>query len=154
MIVGWSPYAYDYLNTHIRSAYSGRGGTPKRFYIVRKGVSRGAVNEAEVQEFFTRHGWALVDAAELSLQEQIDIFRNAEAICGLHGAGLVNLQWCRPGTHAIEIFPSTFLSGCYELLALYQQLRYKSLIFPGDIFRRTHVDLDELGQYLSEQGLI
>jgi capsular polysaccharide biosynthesis protein len=34
----------------------------------------------------------------MSLREQVALFQTADAVVGLHGAGLVNIAFCRTGT--------------------------------------------------------
>ena len=44
----------------------------------------------------------------MSVRDQIDHFAAADAIVGLHGAGLTNLVFAKPGARVLEIFaPAT-----------------------------------------------
>ena len=48
-------------------------------------------------------GWETVALENLSIREQIKTFAEASHVLAAHGAGLVNLLWCQPGTKVIEI---------------------------------------------------
>ncbi|GLD96972.1 hypothetical protein PINS_up005655 [Pythium insidiosum] len=46
-----------------------------------------------------------VDFVDLSLREQMRVVVNSDVIVGMHGAGMANVLWSRPGTLVVEIFP-------------------------------------------------
>jgi glycoprotein 2-beta-D-xylosyltransferase len=46
-----------------------------------------------------------VDFVNLTIHEQIRIVLDSDVVIGMHGAGMVNVMWARPGTLVIEIFP-------------------------------------------------
>ncbi|TDH73847.1 hypothetical protein CCR75_005582 [Bremia lactucae] len=46
-----------------------------------------------------------VEYANLTLYDQITTTIESDMIVGMHGAGLVNVLWTRPGTTVVEIFP-------------------------------------------------
>ena len=48
-------------------------------------------------------GWKTVALENMSIREQMKIFAEATHVVAAHGAGLINLLWCRPGTKVIEI---------------------------------------------------
>ena len=51
----------------------------------------------------------------------------------MHGAGLGNLAFCRPGTQVIELFPENFTKSTYLWLSKRLGLDYSWLIGePGD----------------------
>ncbi|GLD97870.1 hypothetical protein PINS_up006567 [Pythium insidiosum] len=55
-----------------------------------------------------RHGECVfqsVDFVELPLREQMRVIVNSDVVIGMHGAGMVNVLWTRPGTLVVEIFP-------------------------------------------------
>jgi hypothetical protein len=75
----------------------------KRFYINR--TSRRLKNETEVQSYVSSIGYTIVNLEELTLDDQVHLFTNAEEIIGFHGAGLSNLLFCNTNgsTKVIEI---------------------------------------------------
>jgi capsular polysaccharide biosynthesis protein len=44
-----------------------------------------------------------VNLENMSFQEQITLFQNANVVIGQHGAGLTNCMWCNKGTIVIEM---------------------------------------------------
>jgi len=52
-----------------------------------------------------------------TVEDQLDIFRSARIVIGLHGAGLANIVFCKKGTHIIEIAPSVHKNICYQYLS-------------------------------------
>jgi hypothetical protein len=144
-----NPYAIDYLRKillpHAKNLYNG----PKRFYIRRKGQTRGIINENEVIALFLDLGWAVVELEDLGLAEQIALFSKAEAFCGLHGAAFTNVLWISPGCKVLELCAHNFLNGCYEgIMAYLDEVRHGYLIFEGDSSFRIRVDLETLSRKL------
>ena len=117
-------------------------GLPKRFYIKRKGKTRGILNDAEVISFFEGCGWEIVDTEGMSFATQIALFSQAEAICGPHGAAFTNLLWCKPGCKVLELCSSNYLNGCYEAISLCLGIEHNFLIFPGNMDSCIHVNID------------
>jgi capsular polysaccharide biosynthesis protein len=94
-----------------------------RVYVQRKGaVSRRIVNEAELESTLEREGFIVVDAAALSVTEQIALFKGARTIVSAHGSALANLIFCRPGTSVIEVFGPRCGETCYPRIAQQMQL--------------------------------
>ena len=79
----------------------------KRIYISREGAWRRSIlNHAEVAAVLRSHDFAVLDPGELTVSEQIEIFSSAEAIVGLHGAGLTNITFAPPGATVVELQPA------------------------------------------------
>ena len=77
---------------------------PSRIYVTRKTAERRRiVNDDEVLATLMRHGFVEVSAEGLSVQEQTSLFAQAEAVIGVHGAGLTNAVFSAPGTLLIEL---------------------------------------------------
>ncbi|KAJ0408775.1 hypothetical protein ATCC90586_005526 [Pythium insidiosum] len=62
-------------------------------------------NETNTSSGASRCVFQSVDFVLLPLQEQMRIAVNSDVIIGMHGAGMVNVLWTRPGTLVVEIFP-------------------------------------------------
>ncbi len=73
----------------------------EKIYINRK--NRRLINELEVQEHMESNGFVILDLEELTLDQQVQLFSNADEIVGFHGAGLTNLIFCTDKTRIIEI---------------------------------------------------
>ena len=74
----------------------------------------------------------------LSAEEQINLFQNAELIVGVHGAGLVNLVFCSENTKAliIDVERNATAGGVANMftgLAEIMKLRWELLIVEEEI---------------------
>ena len=103
----------------------------KRLYISRRDASyRQVLNEDSLETLLKDYGFQAVTLADKSLQEQAQLFHQAEAIIAPHGAGLSNLAFCRPGTTVIELFAPDYVNVCYWSISNLLNLNY--WYFPGD----------------------
>lgn len=76
----------------------------KRIYVSRGGMSRRAlVNEGEVMELLSKHGFEVIYPEKCTVKEQARIFRDAGCVVAAHGAGLANVVFCRWGARVLEI---------------------------------------------------
>ena len=154
IIVSYSPYAVSFLRNTFLLFAEENGETPKRFFLRRSGPLRNIANEEEVLEFFERRSWAIIDTAELTMAEQIQYFSQAEAICGIHGAGFTNCVWCKPGCKVLELFADNYLSGCYEWICDVVQAKYHYRIFSSDALLNARIELKMLESDLTCWNLI
>ena len=93
--VACSPHSLRWLREHFLEAVgvdSKKVKAKRRIYIARKqGGWRSVLNDGEVSAQLEKEGFECLAAEKLSLAEQIQIFSEAEIICGLHGSGLTNM---------------------------------------------------------------
>lgn len=122
--------------------------TPKKFFILRSGKTRGIINQEEIKSFLHSKGWAIVDLEKLSLAEQIAYFQNADAILGDHGAGFTNLIWSKPSVKVLELCSDNFLNGCYESIALSVGAHYLFKVFKANYANRISVPLSEIRNFV------
>jgi len=88
-----------------------------KLYISRSGAARRRINnESDVSQLCKNAGINAIKSEEFSFAQQVQIFRNARLLVGMHGAGLANMLWMEPGSHVIEI------SGSREVFPHYYQL--------------------------------
>jgi hypothetical protein len=141
----WNPYAVAFLRRSFLPYGSPPSDSlPKRFYIIREGYTRGISNEQEVRNYFKSQDWSLIAPEKLSIPDQIALFRDAEAITGLHGSALTNLVWCSPGASVIEFIPVNFMSGAFEWLARFNSLDHEYSICASKRTSDIHVDIELL----------
>jgi Glycosyltransferase 61 len=117
---------------------------PRRLYVTRSMASRRRiVNHDEVLVTLERHGFSEVAAEGLSVSEQIALFAQAEAVIGVHGAGLANAVFSAPGTLLIELQPERreSIQLLYWNVAAISGLRYVRIICKS-LTRRRHSDLE------------
>jgi hypothetical protein len=81
--------------------------SPRRVYVSRQDSRhRRLRNEREVQAVVAAHGFAVVQPETMPVADQIRLFRGAEIVLGVFGAGLTNAAFMRPGGTLLEIAPS------------------------------------------------
>lgn len=96
-ITGWSQAVVDATATD--------SPLPTRFYVSRRGGKvRHPLNEAELEAELGPRGFPTVVLEDMTMGDQIRLFRGADAIVAQHGAGLANLLHAAPGTRLLEVF--------------------------------------------------
>ncbi|HEU6449056.1 MAG TPA: glycosyltransferase family 61 protein [Verrucomicrobiae bacterium] len=153
MISCYSPYSIRWLREaflpHADKSYN----APKRFVIQRKGKSRGILNEDEVNAYFQKLGWAIIDTETLTFAQELQLFSNAEAVAGIFGSGFTNCIWSPPGCKVITFIPDSFIDGGVESHTVVNKIDYFWQIFPSDHAMMATVDVGEIKKLLRKAGL-
>ncbi|BAZ47766.1 capsular polysaccharide biosynthesis protein-like protein [Nostoc sp. NIES-4103] len=109
---------------------------PKRLYVKRGKVNhREVINDNEVIEYLESIGFEALEMQGRTMQEQAEIFYNADVIISVTGSGLTNLLFIRESTTVIEIVPFSFRDGFFYALGSYSQANYFYMLgekVPGD----------------------
>jgi hypothetical protein len=92
----------------------------------RKSSDRNLENWSEVQELFLKRGFTLIDLGKLSLFQQMQIYKEAEIVIGLHGGHFSQMFCARSSTIIVEIFSGLY-SSCFQDMAKQYKLEYHSL---------------------------
>jgi capsular polysaccharide biosynthesis protein len=72
-----------------------RKSGPERIYISRSKINhRPLKNEQEVEKLFETHGFQVIHPQQLSIRDQINIFRNAKWLAGCSGSNMFNCCFC------------------------------------------------------------
>jgi capsular polysaccharide biosynthesis protein len=105
---------------------------PRRIYLSRRGVpTRRVVNEEAVLALLEPHGFVAVQSEQLSLVEQIALFRGATHIVAPHGASLTNLLHAR-GSSVLELFQEGHgVRPDFFQLAMINDLNYHHALCPS-----------------------
>ena len=88
--------------------------SPRRIYISRRKQSverQRLVNEEALIPLVEDRGYTIVDLESLSIREQIRLFRGAEEIVSVHGAGLTNTIYAPAGARLVELVSDEFDRG-------------------------------------------
>ena len=101
------------------------------------------MNEDEVCDLLLSRGWQVVPPETLSVKQQMGLFQQARAVCGVHGSALTNLLWMTPKARVLECCPDNFLLGSFEWLARCIGLEHDFMVLPGDAAFRGKVPLDD-----------
>lgn len=97
----------------------------KRIYVSRGNAKRRKViNEIQIINLLKKYGFEPVKMDHNTLQQQANLFCQAEAIVAPHGAALTNLLFIQPGTKVIEFIPYGYVNNCFYVLANYGEAEY------------------------------
>ncbi len=80
-------------------------------------------NAAEVEAWFIAKGFKCVYPETLTVTEQAKLFASASVVAGIHGAGLANIVYCKPGTKVIEFY-GEHIAPCYWIISALSGLVY------------------------------
>ena len=106
-------------------------GLPTKLYVTRgqRPNTRRVVDDAGLRGALEREGFVTLDPGTVSLQEQIDHFAAARVIVAPHGAGLTNINFCRPGVRVLELFAPTYLNpGFWAITSNIADSHYRYLV--------------------------
>jgi hypothetical protein len=101
---------------------------PKIFISRRKSRRRRLGGEDLLEMRLREQGFTVLHCEELSFQEQISVFHEAETVVGTHGAGLSNLVWSVAPCRVIEIFPRNYILDCFAWLSFSLGFDYRYVI--------------------------
>lgn len=128
---------------------------PKRIYIKRCN-SRKLLN---VDNILVKYGFTTIVPEELSLEEEIKIFYNADIVLCPHGAALTNVLFMKDRATLIETCPHDFQVIEHRPYIFQKKLKYFVLVEPKDInykekitgeYRNYAVDNEYLDYILQE----
>jgi len=110
----------------------GSKSLPRRIHIIRaRASSRSVANQAELLELLGSWGFVPVVLEDLNWKEQLDLFKNAEAIAGPHGAGLANLVFCPSAAWVLELIPQDYPFTFYPQISRQLGLRHHLISCPS-----------------------
>ena len=125
---GYFLEAINTIKQRISSA-TVEGQWKHRILIDRQGAKgRRVRNWEEVVDLLQSHGFLPYRLEEMSFAEQVELFVDANVVVGVHGAGLTNICFSKPGTAVIEILPPFSATSDYWKIASALGHRYRSLI--------------------------
>ncbi len=106
----------------------------KKIYVTREDSNyRKIINEGDVVTLLREKGYKVINPQLYEIDEQIEIFSNAEKIIAPHGSNLANIIFCKPGTEIFEITPTfrdheKMLEDRYLNLCLINNLKHTKVI--------------------------
>lgn len=153
----WNKDLYEDLkkiNTSLIKNYN----SPNIYISRNHGTKRTIENEEELLFILKSYNFKILYLEELSILEQISYFAHAKIIIAPHGAGLVNLNYCKKGTVILELFPQFYHDASFKLLAFQNSLIYNYVIcktsFPtkNPTEDNINVDINQLKKFLINYG--
>ena len=107
----------------------------KKIYVTRESsFYRKIVNESDIIPILRAEGYKIINPELYDIDEQINIFGNADKIVAPHGSNLANIVFCKPETEVIEIAPEfikeneKLFEERYNILSNLNNLKYKKII--------------------------
>jgi capsular polysaccharide biosynthesis protein len=123
-----SPDAVEWLNKKFNDTSSTLIG-PKKIYVSRRDAKiRFVANETQLADILSEFGFETFVMSDLSLADQINLFRTAEFIVGPHGAAFANLAFSKPGATFIEFFSRGHYAPCFNRISGIRGLKYGFLV--------------------------
>ena len=86
------------------------------------------LNESKLLKQLSCRGFKSLELSELSFDEQVDLFSRAEAVIGVHGAGLSNLVFAPAGCLVTEIAGQSYCPNMFEEIATHRCHNYSRLL--------------------------
>lgn len=110
-------------------------GGPDKVYVSRSRIDdkRRMVNEVELEDRLSAEGFAIIHPQDLSIADQVRLFRNASIVIGATGAQMANALFMRPGTIAMEITPSNYSGIWVRNICHLTGVNWFSHYFPSPI---------------------
>ena len=102
-------------------------------------------NEDEIKKYLIKNNFILVKLHELKFIDQVNLFYNADCVVGLHGAGFVNLVFCKHGTKVIE-FRSSTSGNSIQNVSKKNNLDYNPIIVESKKMGQTNIP-NQQGSY-------
>lgn len=106
-------WAIKWLRDRFSSYMNTSDPKNKRIYVSRRNaIHRRVRNEDEVVDSLRNYGFVEYVLEDMSLEEQISLFSQAEIVVGPHGAGFSNLVFSTNAT-LIDLFEPTHVHPCF-----------------------------------------
>ena len=114
----YSPESIQRLSLEMGSHVSNEKTSEKIFICRAKASKRRKYNEQELLDVAQRYGFEPIYPEELSIGEQINVYKNAEVIIAANGAALCNLIYCQPKCTLIMLCGSELATSLFSSLIL------------------------------------
>ena len=136
---GYQNYSKQWLPKWISEVYhdikyseiedNGNEINKKRIYISRKLASyRHIENEEEILNILNKYDFSMYCLEEMTVKQKIKLFRNANFIISILGAGLVHMSFCKSICIIFELFTEYYLDPSYGLQAIVLGHQYNYMI--------------------------
>jgi hypothetical protein len=124
-VAGFSSKEFLLFSKTVHDIQPQTGG---KIFISRSNLSRNDdLLENEILKILEPEGFKVVVPEELSINEQIRVFRSASEIISFHGGALSHLIWCSKGTKILEIFNHPYRLYDFARIAHEGELNYSAL---------------------------
>ena len=119
-----TPHLAPWLR-HFKGINADQKEPHRKIVVLRPGAKTRRLTNSE-ELLLALKGWETIVLETMTIREQIRTFAEATHIVAAHGAGLVNLLWCKPGTKVIEIQDRKMIhKKVYPLLSYHLGLKHE-----------------------------
>lgn len=141
-----SPRSYRWMGNRILEGADIRTAKTARIYISRAdATTRRTSNEDEVMDILSKFGFKQYKLGQMKFEQQIELFANADAIVGAHGAGLINMMFSRDASILELLGPKTRYADPGQFYTMAEVLGHEyGCLEANCVGRDLHIDLDEL----------
>jgi capsular polysaccharide biosynthesis protein len=120
----------------------------KKIWVSRQNSDKRMINNFKnVEKILLKYNFHIVELENYSIKEQIRLLRDCEILGGVHGAGLVNMLFMKPGTKVLEVrAKNDSKNNCYFSLASDLDIDYYYFLSDtsdSDYYKSNH-DIDSL----------
>ncbi len=120
---------YDLWNNIEINSYN---NLPKRIYIERKTSKNGSQNRKVVNieqrnEWLKRNNFTVVTMEELTVEQEIYMFKHAEIVVGVEGAALINVIHMQPKTVVVELHHNNRRERLFQNIGKFKDINYIKL---------------------------
>lgn len=138
---------------------------PKRIFLSRKNASfRRPFNEYECQQLLKTYGIETIYPEELTFEQQVQIFHNAEVIAGGSGAAFTNLLYCSEACKVIMFIGYKISMSFWQPLVCLNNASYYRIHdrskgeltqdnHPYDIHNPFFINPDDIVELMSQLGI-
>lgn len=116
----------------------------KKIYLSRRHSSRSISNEVSIETALNEVGFDIVFAERLTVDEQIELFKNADIIVAAHGAGLANCAYMQNKSALLELFSFDMIKRDFYMRTRHNNTFYSCVIY------NEQVDIGVLKQRLAD----
>jgi hypothetical protein len=109
--------------------------------LLRRAVrTRNIQNIAEVEALLVADGFAMIDIERMNFRQQVDLFKNANAIACVLGSGLTGIMYAPRGVKVITMAP-----GEWGDLFFYSMMQERDAVYSDIRGRTAATDRDGVG---------
>lgn len=120
----YSPRAIECLES-IAVKVPGRGG--HKIWVSREKATRTLMDEPALCEILESRGWVIARLDDTPLRHQIELFKGAEVIAGVLGAGLTNLVFASSSTKILSFVPSQMPDMFFWMLSQFKRQSFSEV---------------------------
>ncbi|MFZ3328014.1 MAG: glycosyltransferase 61 family protein [Methylocella sp.] len=120
----YSPRAIECFES-IAAKVPGRGR--HKIWVSREKATRTLIDEPALCEILESQGWIIARLGDTPLRHQIELFKGAEVIAGVLGAGLTNLVFASSSTKILSFAPSQMPDIFYWMLSQFKRQSFSEV---------------------------